>query len=119
MSEYVYTVIEYLIFSLYLVFVFFSIQIWFLRKDIDKNDLKFRHFASESFFKKNSVYVVSFSSFLMIREFEFVNEKYSGFFNLLALISIVLFTYSWYSTLKPHANRKILPREFVSVKEIE
>jgi len=119
MIEYVYTVIEYIIFSLYLIFVFFSIQIWFLWKDIDKNDLKFRHFASESFFKKNSVYVVSFSSFLMIREFEFVNEKYSGFFNLLALISIVLFTYSWYSTLKPHANRKILPREFVSVKEIE
>jgi hypothetical protein len=48
----------------------------------------------------------------MIREFEFINEKYSGFFNMLALLSIVLFTYSWYSTLKPHANRKILPREF-------
>jgi len=119
MNEFIFKIVEYVIFSLYLFFVFLSVQIWFLWKDIKKDDLKFGHLASESFFKKNSIYVVSFSSFLMIREFEFVNEKYSGFFNMLALISIVLFTYSWYSTLKPHANRKILPRELRPLKEIK
>jgi hypothetical protein len=113
MAEYIYMVIEYMVFSLYLVFVFLSVQIWFLWKDINKDEVKFRHFfVGETFFKKNSVYVFSFSSFFIIREFDFINDTYSGFFNIMALISIVLFTYSWYSTLKPYANRKILPREF-------
>lgn len=52
----------------------------------------------------------------MLREFEFI-EIYSGIFDMMALISIILFTYSWYSTLKPFAVRKILPREFKSDKK--
>jgi len=112
MIEYSYKVIEYIIFTLYLFFVFLSVQIWFLWKDINKDDLKFRYFATESFFKKNSIYVFSFSTFFIIRDLEFVNEKYYGLFNMLALISIVLFTNSWYKTLKLHIKRKILPKEF-------
>lgn len=115
-SEYIYTVIEYVIFTLYLVFIFLSVQIWFLWKDINKDKLEFRHFASESFFRKNSIYVFSFSTFLIIRDFEFINEA-SGIFDMMALISILLFTYSWYSTLKPYANRKTLPQEFIPRKE--
>lgn len=111
MSEFIYGVIDYVIFPLYLVFVFLSIQIWFLWKDIDKEKFKFRLLVSQSFFRKNSVFVFSFSTFFMLREFEFI-EIYSGIFDMMALISIILFTYSWYSTLKPFAVRKILPREF-------
>lgn len=116
-SEYIYMVIEYVIFTLYLVFIFLSVQIWFLWKDINKDKLEFRHFASESFFRKNSIYVFSFSTFLIIRDFEFINEA-SGIFDMMALISILLFTYSWYSTLKPYANRKTLPREFIPGKNV-
>lgn len=117
MMEYIYEIIEYIIFTLYLFFVFLSVQIWLLWKDINKDDLKFRSFASESFFKKNSIYVFSFSTFFIIRDLEFVNEKYLGLFNMLALLSIVLFSYSWYKTLKQHSKRKILPQEFYPKKE--
>lgn len=112
MIQYIYEFIEYIIFTLYLFFVFLSVQIWFLWKDINKDDLKFRSFASESFFKKNSICVFSFSTFFIVRDLEFVNEKYFGLFNMLALLSIVLFTYSWYKTLKLYSKRKILPQEF-------
>lgn len=116
MIEYIYRVIEYVIFSLYLVFVFLSVQICLLWKDINKNELKFKCIADETFFLKNSFYIFSFSSFFLIREFEFINDIYSVFFDMMALISIVLFTYNWYSTLKPYANRKFLPREFTPKK---
>lgn len=117
MVEYFSEIIEYIIFTLYLFFVFLSVQIWFLWKDINKDDLKFRYFANESFFRKNSIYVFSFSTLFIIRDLEFVNEKYFGFFNMLALSSIVLFTYSWRKTLKMHSRRKILPQEFMPKKE--
>ncbi len=111
MIEYVHKIIEYIIFSLYLVFIFLSIQIWFVWKDINKNDLKFKHFADESFFRINSIYVFSFCSLLIMREIELFKVTYFDLFNLLAIISVVLFTYSWYSTLKPHAKEKIIPQE--------
>jgi amino acid transporter len=114
--EYTYMVIEYVIFTLYLIFIFLSVQIWFLWKDINKDELEFRGFASESFFRKNCIYVFSFSTFFIIGEFEFISEA-SGIFDMMALISILLFTYSWYSTLKPYAHRKTLPREFRPPKE--
>jgi hypothetical protein len=85
-------------------------------KDINKDELEFRNFSSESFFRKNSIYVFSFSTFVIIRGIEFINEV-SGIIDMMALISILLFTYSWYSTLKPYANRKTLPREFIPKKE--
>lgn len=117
MIEYIYKIIEYITVTLYLFFIFLSVQIWFLWKDINKDDLKFRFFASESFFKKNSIYVFSFSTFFIIRDLEFIDEKYFGFFNVLALLSIVLFTYGWYETLKLNTKRKVLPQEFMPKKE--
>jgi amino acid transporter len=114
--EYIDMVIEYIIFTLYLFFIFLSVQIWFLWKDINKDELEFRNFVNESFFRKNSMYVFSFSTFVIIRKFDFINET-SEIFDMMALISILLFTYSWYSTLKPYANRKTLPREFRPRKE--
>ena len=118
MSDYIYRAIEYIILSLYLFFVFLSIQIWFLWKDIDKENLKFELLVSQSFFRKNSVFVFSFSTFILLHEFEFIKEIYAGIFDMMALVSIVLFTYSWYSTLKRYANRKILPHELISLKVI-
>lgn len=115
--EYIYKLIDNIIFILYLFFVFLSVQIWFIWKDMNKDELKFRTFASESFFKKNSIYIFSFSTFFIIRDLEFVNEKIFGVFNMLALLSVVLFTYSWYKTLKLHSKRKILPQEFRPKKE--
>jgi len=117
MIENIYKIIEYIIVTLYLFFIFLSVQIWFLWKDINKDDLKFRFFASESFFKKNSIYVFSFSTFFIIRDLEFVDEKYFGIFNVLALLSIVLFTYGWYETLKLNTKIKVLPQEFMPKKE--
>lgn len=116
MMEYGTKIVEYIIFTLYLLFVFLSIQIWFLWKDINKDDFKFISFANESFFKKNSIYVFSFSTFFIVRDFEFVNKNYFELFDMLALLSIVLFTYSWYKTLKMNSKRKNLPLELRSEK---
>ncbi len=117
MDEYIYKISEYITFVLYLFFVFLSVQIWLLWKEINKDDLKFISFASESFFKKNSIYVFSFSTFFIIHDLEFINEKYFRVFNILALLSIVLFTHNWYKTLKQHRKKKMLPQEFRHEKE--
>lgn len=103
------SIINFMMFSLYLFFIFLAIQIWFLWKDTDKDKLKVELFANEIFFKKNSVFIFSFMTFLFINEF--LNSVHYGIFYLLAQVSIVMFVYNWYSTLKPHANRKSLPRE--------
>lgn len=117
MYEYIYKILEYITFSLYLFFIFISVQIWFLWKDIRKDDLKSSYLFSESFFRKNSIYVFSFSTFFIIRDLEFVDGNYFGVINMLALLSIVLFAFGWYKTLKPHSKKKILPQEFWSKKE--
>ena len=115
MSEYnLYKYIESFILALYLVFIFLSIQIWFLWKDIDKNDLKTKSFFNDSFFMKNCIYVYSFSIFFIIRGFSdgvLIPEAYLKALETLTLISLVLFTYDWYSTLETCAHKKSLPQE--------
>ena len=115
-NEYIYAFTDFIIFSLFLIFVFLSIQIWFLWKDMDKSELKLKMLINESFFKKNSIYIFSLGTFLMVNELEFLKGKNFGILDALALASIVLFTYNWYSTLKPHANRKSIPQEFKLLK---
>lgn len=107
---------EFIIFSLYLIFIFLSIQIWLTWRDVDKNELKINTFVSESFFKKNYAYVFSFSMFFMIHEFlegiTLTNATlYFEFFEILALITLVLFAYDWYGVLKTCTHRKSLPQE--------
>ena len=110
MDEYnIYKYMELVIFSSYLIFIFLFIQIWFLWKDIDPDQLVPKTFVNDLFFKKNSIYVFSFGTLLMVQQF--FEEKYFEIFEMLALISVILFVYSWYSTLKPYAYRKALPRE--------
>lgn len=112
----VYKVIEFIIFSLYLVFVYLSIQIWFLWRDVDKDELKEKTFVNESFFKKNCIYVLLFSIFFIIHEIvegsSLPNSMiYFEFFEMLAFGCIVLFAYDWYAVLKTSANKKSLPLE--------
>ena len=106
-----YDVIEFMIFSLYLIFVFLSVQIWLLWKDVDKNELKVS-FASESFFKKNCAYVFSFSVFFMVHKFvEGTSMVSFGFFEMLALASLVLFAHQWYGMLKTCTHKRSMPGE--------
>ncbi len=119
MNEYnIYKYIEFIIFISYLVFIFLSIQIWLLWKDIDKTDLNIRSFVTDFFFKRNFVYVFSFSIFFMIHEFleafALPNAMlYFEFFEMLALFSLLLFAYDWYSVLKTCANKRSLPQELI------
>ncbi|MFA4934399.1 MAG: hypothetical protein WC568_01060 [Candidatus Methanoperedens sp.] len=87
---------------------------------MDKNELRANIFVSESFFKKNCVYVFSFSIFFMMQEFfEGFNLPdavvYFEFFNMLAVISLVLFAYEWYHVLKICAYKKSLPHELTGL----
>lgn len=117
MNEYdIYKYIEFVIFSLYLIFIFLSIHIWLAWRDVDKNELKINTFVNESFFKKNCAYVFSFSIFFTIHEYiegtTLPNAMvYFEFFEMLALVSLVLFAYHWYIVLKTCTHKKSLPQE--------
>lgn len=118
----IYRYIEFIIFSSYLVFIFLSIQIWFLWKDIDKTELKSKIF-SESFIKKSYAYVFISVMFFVIHEFLegtiMPNATvYLEFFEMLALISLVLFAYEYYRILKKCAHKKSMPL-FIDAKKQE
>ncbi len=122
MNEYnIYKYMEFLIFSLYLIFIFLAVQIWFLWKDIDREKLQIKTLVNESFFKRNFIYVLSFSIFFMVHEAiegtSLPNAMiYFEFFEMLALISLVLFARSWYAVLKTCAYRKSLPCELTNLR---
>ena len=116
MIEYVHKIIEYVIFSLYLFFIFLSVQIWFIWKDINKEDFKINTFINESFFKKSCIYVFSFCVFFMGHEIlEETSIAYAMLYfellEMLGFICIVLFAYDWYSVLRLSINKKFLPHE--------
>ena len=99
-----------------MAFMYLCIQIWFLWKDIDIEDLKINTFINESFFKKNCIYVFSFSIFFMGHEiFESASIAYAmiffEFLEMLGFICIVLFAYDWYSMLRLSVTKKSLPYE--------
>lgn len=112
----VYKWVEFLIFVLYLVFVFLAIQIWFLWKDINKDDFKINKIINESFFKQNCIYIFSFTVFFMghqiLEEANLADAMiYLEVMELLGFFSIVLFAYNWYLTLRSMAPKKSLPYE--------
>ncbi len=116
----IYNYIEFIIFSLFLIFIFLSIQIWFLWKDIDRRRLQIKDFISDSFFKKNFIYVFLFGLLFLVHEFlEGINLPDSmvffEFLEMLALISLVLFAHDWYAVLKACANKKSLPQELTNI----
>ena len=119
MSEFIYTIVDYIIFSLYLFFIFLSVQIWFVWKDIDRNDLNFKVLFTDSFFKKNCIYVYSFSVYFIIHGFfdkTTTSIEYLELLGILTLTSLVLFTYDWYSTLRSCASKKSLPQELLDFR---
>ena len=111
----IYGSIEFIIFSLCLVFIFLTIQIWFLWKNLDKTELKSKIF-NEPFIKKIYAYVFIAVIFFMTHElFEGITLPnamvYYEFFEMLALISLVLFAYEWYLIFRKCAHTKSLPKE--------
>lgn len=114
MNEYaIYKYMEFFIFSIYLVFIYLLVQIWFLWKDIEKNDLFLRSLAKESFFRKNCVYVFLFSSFFIMHEFfeglRIPNSLlFFEFLEMMATVTLLLFAYNWYIVLKPFSKKKKL-----------
>ena len=112
-----YRYIEPLILFLYMVFIFLSIQIWFMWKDIDKSKSKISSFFDDSFFRKNCIYVYSFSAYFIVHgffEITTVPGIYIKTLELLTLISLVLFTYDWYSILNTCATKRALPPELTN-----
>ena len=108
---------EPLILFLYMVFVFLSIQIWFMWKDIDKSESKISSFFDDSFFRKNCIYVYSFSAYFIVHgffEITTVPGIYIKTLELLTLVSLVLFTYDWYSILNTCNTKRALPQELTN-----
>jgi hypothetical protein len=110
--------IEFIMFSLYLVFIFLAIQIWFLWKDLNKDDFKIK-FINESFFNKNCIYVFSFSIFFIGPEIlegaDLANAMiYFEFMKMMGFFCIVMFSYDWYSALRSSAPKKSLPYELTN-----
>lgn len=105
-----------------MIFLFLLIQITLSRNNIDKNKLKIRTTINNSFFQKNSVYLFSFSTFFITREF-FKRVDYQesimlfNMFHMLAVLSIILFIYEWYSMVKKCSYEKTLPLELTNFKK--
>lgn len=120
----IYKIFEYVIFASYLIFIFLSIQIWFLWKHVDKNKLMVKAFTDGYSFKKNSIYVFLFSIFFMTHEFlegtTIPNAAlYFEFFEMLAFLCLLLFAYEWHCMLKEFSNKTSLLQELSPERESE
>ncbi len=110
MNQYdIYKIIEFIIFLSYLIFIFLSIQIWFLWKNRD--ELKLRSGIDGSFIRRNYIYLSMSILFLMIHElFESAGLPYStDLFELsemIGLIFLVLVVYEWYRIFKKSVETK-------------
>ena len=110
-------IIESLIYTLYLFFVFLSIQIVFLWKDIDKKLVK--SIITASFLRKNCLYLFSFSIFFILFDLSDGIKQFdasSGVLKVLAPFTLVLVSYEWYSKLRPRVC-KLLPGELTNFKD--
>jgi len=111
-----YKYMEFFIFALYLIFIFLLIQIWFLWKDVKKDELIMKSFVSESFFIKNCIYIFLFSVFFMVHEFiEELNLNntmvYFEFFEMMTILTLVLFAYNWQIALRSCSHKKSIVEE--------
>lgn len=114
-----YVYIEPFIAMLYLVFIYLSIQIWLIWKDIDMTELNHKSLINDSFFARSCIYVYCLIMFYLINGFfngTAVPDLYFKTFEVLALCGLVLFTYDWYSVLEPCAARKSPPQELVDLR---
>lgn len=117
MDEYAaYNYIELLMISLYLVFVFLSVQIYFIWIDVDKKELRSKISDDESILKNSIIIVFFIGVFFIIHEFvEGTNPSYLLFelFELSGFICVLLFIYNWYLTLKTCAHKKKPASDFL------
>lgn len=110
MNDYdIYRYIETIVFILYLIFIFMSVQVWFLWKDVDKSELK--DIINGTFIKKNYTYLFAAIIFSMIHEFlEGASLPdtmvYFELLEMLTTLSLVLLGYEWYSLFKKCAHKK-------------
>ena len=112
--------LEFALYGLYMLFAFLGIQIWFLWSDVDKNELKRTSLLTDSFFRKNAIYILLFSIFsIMDGIMELINlsnpERFIELSHILAILFLVLFTYEWYSKLKSSTPRKSIPIELTGI----
>lgn len=102
----------------YLFFIFLSIQIFFLWKDVDKNmkDL----IVTESFVNINCMYAIILSLSVIIFSFFEGIIQFDTQFGILRMLTpaiLLVFSYEWYSRLKPHVN-KFLPLELTDLNSL-
>ena len=114
-----YKYVEFFMFSLYLIFLFLLAQIWFLWKDVKKNEMISKSIVNESFFKRNCIYIFLFSTFFMAHEFfEGLNIPgtmvFFEFLDMLGMMTLVLFAYNWHIILKSGVPKKSITKEFAS-----
>lgn len=117
MDEYtVYSYVEFLMISLYLIFIFLSVQICFIWVDVDKRELNSKISANESILKNSIITVFFIGTFLIIHEFvEGTKQSYLLFelLELLGFIFVVYFVYNWHITLKSCAHKKKPAFDFI------
>ena len=107
--------------ALFLIFIFLSIQIWFVWKDIDKEVLKKSLILGGSFFKRNCIYVYCFSVFIFIHGIiEEIDPSglYVKLLGVLTFFCLVMFTYDWYTMLTASVLKKSIPQELIDLHGI-
>jgi len=110
--------VESFIYASYLFFIFISIQTFFLWKNVDKNTKDL--IITDSFVKKNCLYALFLS--LIVIFFGFFENKmqfdiYFWLLDMLAPAILVLFSFEWYSRLKPCVS-KLLPIELTDFSSL-
>ncbi len=117
MDEYtVYKYVEFLMISLYLIFIFLSVQICFVWVDVDKHELNSKISANDSILKNSIITIFFIGAFLIIHEFvEGTKQSYLLFelFELFGFICVVYFVYNWHMTLKSCAHKKKPACDFI------
>jgi hypothetical protein len=112
MNEYIiYKYLEFLIFAIYFIMIFLSIQIWLIWQNIDKNELRSRVFITDPFIRNNFIILFLVSIFFFMHEFLEETELRNSYLyfelsELMGFILILYITYMWYSTLKTCAIKQ-------------
>jgi len=106
------------IYILCLFFIFISIQNFFLWKEVDKNTKDL--IVTDIFVQKNCLYVLFFSLIIIVYVFLENKMQFDTYFGLLGILApaiLVLFSFEWYSRLKPCVT-KLLPIELTDFNSL-
>lgn len=112
MNEYIiYKYLEFLIFCIYFMMSFLSIQIWLIWQNIDKNELRSSVFITDPFLRNNFILIFLVSVFFFMHEFfeeAALQNSYLffEFFELMGFILILYITFMWHSILKTFVIKK-------------